>query len=452
MSENLYEGLSRRVIVAYSLPAVAMAIPTLPVYILLPTFYAENTTLGLATIGALLMMARFFDVLTDVLAGQVCDRPVGPLGRRKGWMLVGGILLAPALLALFNPASQVGAAWLLGWSLLLYLGWTLVQIPYTAWVVDLSPDYLERLHLSSHRELFGLLGLVLSAALPAVGVILGLDDSQRMNSLAMIALIVGIVSFSIMWRYVPEPKKISKIKQKIQWATLFSNKMFLRLLAAWGLNGIANGLPAVLFPLFITEVLGASADTRPMFLLAYFLAAILAMPLVMYLGRYFSKHRLWCVSMLSAVFVFAWVPLLGVGDQGWFIVVCLLTGLALGADLALPPAIQADVVDWDRFRFRQERPAVYFAGASLTVKMALGLAVGMSTGLLGLFGWNDAVGQAVGNQSVQTVFALAIIYAWVPCVLKILAIAMVWNFPLGRLQHKAIQMRLNSRGEALENP
>lgn len=448
MSENL----SRRIIVAYSLPAVAMAIPTLPVYILLPTFYAENTTLGLATIGALLMVARFFDVFTDVLAGQFCDRPVGPLGRRKGWMLVGGILLAPALLALFSPASQAGAAWLLGWSLLLYLGWTLVQIPYTAWIVDLSPHYLERLHLSSYRELFGLLGLVLSAALPAVGVMLGMDDSQRMSSLAMIALIVGIISFSIMWRYVPEPKKTSKIKQKIQWTTLFSNKMFLRLLAAWGLNGIANGLPAVLFPLFITEVLGASADTRPMFLLVYFLSAILAMPLVMRLGRYFSKHRLWCVSMLSAVFVFAWVPLLGVGDKGWFVVVCLLTGLALGADLALPPAIQADVVDWDRFRFRQERPAVYFAGASLTVKMALGLAVGMSTGLLGLFGWNDAVEQTAGNQSAQTVFALAIIYAWIPCLLKILAIVMVWNFPLGRLQHKGIQARLNTRGEALGNP
>ena len=72
----------------------------------------------------------------------------------------------------------------------------------------------------------------------------------------------------------------------------------------------------------------------------------------MWLGRYFSKHRLWCVSMLIAVFVFAWVPLLEIGDQGWFIVVCLLTGATLGADLALPPAIQADVVDWDRFRFR----------------------------------------------------------------------------------------------------
>ncbi len=448
MSENL----SRRVIVAYSLPAVAMALPTLPVYILLPTFYAENTTLGLTAIGVLLMTARFFDVFTDVVAGQICDRPVGPLGRRKGWMLLGGILLSPALIALFNPSSEAGAAWLFGWSMLLYLGWTLVQIPYTAWIVDLSPHYLERLHLSSYRELFGLLGLVLSAALPAVGVMLGQDDSQRMSSLAVITLIVGVASFSVMWRYVPEAEKISKAVEKIQWRTLLSNKMFLRLLAAWGVNGIANGLPAVLFPLFITEVLGVSADERPLFLLAYFLSAILAMPLVMWLGRYFSKHRLWCVSMLSAVFVFAWVPLLGAGDQGWFVVVCLLTGLALGADLALPPAIQADVVDWDRFRFRQERPAVYFAGASLTVKMALGLAVGISTGLLGLFGWDDTAGQTPGNQSVQTIFAMAMIYAWLPCLLKILAIVMVWNFPLGRLQHKGIQARLNSRTGALGNP
>lgn len=438
------ERLSRQLVFAYSLPAVAMAIPTLPVYILLPTFYAENTALSLASIGLLLMVARFFDVLTDVVAGQFCDRPVASLGRRKGWMLVGGVLLAPALLALFNPPGHAGAQWLLVWSLLLYLGWTLVQIPYTAWVADLSPAYEERLRLTSHRELFGLLGLVLSAALPAIGAVLGQSDAQRMNSLSIIALMIGILSFSIMWRYVPDAKQATTTAPGMQWGTLFKNKMFLRLLAAWGLNGIANGLPAVLFPLFITDVLGASPDARPLFLLVYFVAAVFAMPVVMALGRHMSKHRLWCASMLSAVFVFAWVPLLGVGDEAWFMLVCVLTGFALGADLALPPAIQADVVDWDRYRYRQDRPALFFAGASLTVKMALGLAVGISTGLLSLFGWEDG-----GEQSREAVLALAIIYSWLPCLLKILAIAMTWNFPLGKIQHRGIQSRLSRRAGAL---
>ena len=52
--------------------------------------------------------------------------------------------------------------------------------------------------------------------------------------------------------------------------------------------------------------------------------------------------------MLWACLMFAWVPFLGPGDTMAFAVICVLSGASLGADLAIPASMQADVIDLDR--------------------------------------------------------------------------------------------------------
>ena len=113
------------------------------------------------------------------------------------------------------------------------------------------------------------------------------------------------------------------------------------------------------------------------------------------------------------------------------------TGVALAADLALPPSIQADVVDWDRWRFRRNHPALSFAGASLVTKLALGIAVVTGPLLVSASGWTET-----GPISNSVALRLAMIYAWIPCVLKMVAIAIVWNFPLDERRHDMVRSRL----------
>ena len=43
----------------YAAPAFAMAMPTIPIYVLLPAFYAETIGLGFAATGAALLAARY---------------------------------------------------------------------------------------------------------------------------------------------------------------------------------------------------------------------------------------------------------------------------------------------------------------------------------------------------------------------------------------------------------
>ena len=430
-------SLSRTSVVAYSLPAVSMAMPVLPVYVLLPTFYAEHTSLSLLTIGSVLFFARLFDVASDVLAGRLCDYSPSRFGRRRGWMLIGGALLCPALIALFSPPENAGALWLFVSAVTLYLGWTWIQVPYLAWVADLTPHYQERTQLNGSREAVGLVGLVLSAAWPALSGSLGINERTQFLWLACATVAIGLVTFSYLFTKLPEPPPVST--PRARWKEVIKNRLWLRLVFSWCVNGIGNGLPAILFPLFVTEVLREPSTQRGLYLLIYFLSAVAAMPLILFLSKYIDKHRLWCYSLMSSVVVFACVPFLGEGDGALFIVVCIFTGATLGADLMLPPAMLADVVDWDKYRFRRESTAICFAGGSLAIKLALGIAVALGPVLLTLFGWNDNA----ERQTPSTAFGVAVIYAWLPCVLKTIVIGIVWRYPLTRKRQIAIRQKLN---------
>ena len=90
----------------------------------------------------------------------VSDRFPTRWGRRKPWILVGGILAAIALVQLFQPPAEVTTAHLLIWSVALYLGWTLIAVPYTAWGAELSPDYNERSRITGAREAMMIVGII----------------------------------------------------------------------------------------------------------------------------------------------------------------------------------------------------------------------------------------------------------------------------------------------------
>ena len=64
----------RGILLAYASPAFVLALPTIPVYLHLPTLYGVEMGLGLTATGALLLLARLFDTVTDPLIGYLSDR------------------------------------------------------------------------------------------------------------------------------------------------------------------------------------------------------------------------------------------------------------------------------------------------------------------------------------------------------------------------------------------
>jgi GPH family glycoside/pentoside/hexuronide:cation symporter len=175
------------------------------------------------------------------------------------------------------------------------------------------------------------------------------------------------------------------------------------------------------------------------FVLIYFVSAIAAIPLWQACSRRIGKHRSWCWAMVSACAAFIVVPVIPEGGFALFAIVCVVTGMALGADLALPPAIQADVLDYQQLRSGQAQAGLQFALWGMSTKLALAAAVGLALPGLEAAGFDAAAPDAEGR------FALTVIYALVPVVIKISAILVVWRFPLTAARHAVIRRHLSRR-------
>ncbi len=437
MSGNAKPPLLLRLqLAAYAAPALPIAALALPLYLVVPTFYAEALGLPLATIGTVLLIARILDALLDPVTGFVADNWPNK-SRRKFWLIAVSLPLALAAFALFWPPANAGILWLGIFAVAVSLGYTAIVLPYWALGAELSNDYNERNSIAAWREGFALVGTIAAIALPFS---IGWNNPDQFHGLALIAMAVGLglpAAVGLLVWIVKEPVADLKAQPSPLKAirALADNPYFLRLLAAFLFNSLANALPATLFLLFVEQRLGAGEWRGPLLIL-YFVCAIAGMPLWNALAARWSKHRVWCVAMLAACAIFLPTAFLGTGDVAAFTVICVLSGICLGADLVLPASMQADVIEAGRSSGGGEA-AFYFAAWALVTKLALALAVGIAFPVLAAFGFDAIRPQLSSPQSLQ---AISVLYALLPVVLKLVAIAIMWHFKLDRQELEAIRV------------
>jgi Na+/melibiose symporter-like transporter len=431
--------LTWKTLLAYGALGLPLAALNLPLYVYLPAFYAADIGLGLTTVGLVLFCARLLDTLTDPLIGELGDRTRTRFGRRRPWMVAACPLLIIATLMLFIPGGSPGAVYLFVWTSLAYLAWTMMILPFTALGAELSGDYHERSRITGAREGFVVVGIILAAALP---ILLGLDaDRERREVLSVLAWSMAVVTPLLLLAllvFTPEPKSAHQRPLAFMEGLRIArrNGPFLRLIAAYMLNGIANGLPATLFFLFVGDVLKIGEQAGPLLLL-YFVAGIIGIPIWLRISRSIGKHRAWAAAMLWASAIFIWAPFLREGDLLLFTLVCALSGLSLGADMALPASLQADVVDLDSETSGQQRTGLFFALWSMATKLSLALAIGIAFPVLDLIGF-----EAGGDNAPSALLGLALLYGFLPVVIKLAATALVWRFPIDARDQAERQRRL----------
>ncbi len=403
-------SLNRRGLLAYAAISLPLTMAALPVYVLAPKFYADETTLSLALIGVLLLGARVVDAVQDPLFGAWSDR--GRLGRR-GMMALGVPALALGFIALFNPppfATAGVALWMSCALLLAYSGYSLITIPYHAWGAELASDAAGRTRITATREAFSLVGVMLAAMVPPVLVLwLPATTAMGLFSGAFVLLLFGAALITLL--ATPVVRQL-RPEGADSWWPAVRDPAFRRLAVIFLLNGTAAAIPATLFLFYVEGVLQRPALAGP-FLVAYFLAGVVGMPLWVRLGRRVGVRHAWLSGMLMAIGAFAWAFTLGEGDVLPFLIICLLSGLALGADLALPPVLLAGIAP-------ARATGSYFGLWTLLGKLSLALAAGLSLPLLQVLGYSPGAQQGL--------VTLAAVYALLPCVLKLLAALALWRW------------------------
>ena len=391
----------------YGLLGLPLAFVALPLYVILPNHYAREFGVPLATLGSLLLVARLFDAVVDPWLGRVCDRLFARSVSSVLRVCTGGAaVLALGFAALFFPPVRGDALvlWALAALLVTYIAYSLVSVAHQSWGARLGGDELQRSAIVSWREGLGLVGVLLASVLPIVA---GLGVTTAV-------LYAGLMVGMLAWSHARVPvRQTGSVHAVVSLWLPFSRPGFRALLAVFMVNGIASAVPATLVLFFIQDLLQAPKKFEAAFLGAYFLTAALSMPLWLRGVARFGLWRAWLCGMLLAVAVFVWAATLGAGDVVAFMLVCGLSGVALGADLAVPSALLAGVIAKSGDQGANE--GAYFGWWNFAIKLNLALAAGLSLPMLGLFGYSPGVRTADALQ------ALVLAYCVLPCALKLIA-------------------------------
>lgn len=413
----------------YALPALALAALYLPLFTYVTPFYVAERGVDLASLGAAWIVIRLFDAVSDPAMGWLSDRTRTRWGRRRIWLALAVPVIIMACWQAFVPPQDAGLGHAVFWLFVLTAGWTMAQTPYAAWGAEVATSYDDRARITGWREAVVLVGTLVTTILYFAGGEGG--EGLRTVFLAVALLLPLTVLVALIGMDEPRGVPAVRLDWREGWRTLSANRPFLRLLVAFFINGAANALPASLLLFFVEYRLGAP-EALAWLVPLYFVCAVAGVPIWTWAARRFSKHRAWGVAMLYSCAVFIGALFLGEGDVVGFAVVVVLTGFALGADMSLPPAIQADVIELDSRDTGAARAGVFFAIWQVATKAALALSSGLGFITLGLAGFD-----AVPDNSETALLTLSILYAGVPVVLKLIAVAIMWGFPLDRAAMEA---------------
>jgi len=412
-------GLSKSALATYAAAGLPLAAAALPVYVHAPKFYAE-LGLDLALIGALLLAVRVLDAVSDPLLGLLADRTPVRFGGRKAMLAAAVPVVAAGMYLLFHPpANGVAlASWLAMSLVLVYLGLSAASISYFALGSALSRDYGERTRITAARGTAALAGVLLAAAVPEIlaqrhGAVAGMAYfSSAYAPLLLLAVAVTVLA--------GPQAPASRGAQTFRLGDMLQplrNVRFRRLAAAFLVNGVAAAIPATLVLFYVADVL-QRPNLTAMFLVLYFVSGAAGMPIWVRLAASIGKARAWLLAMVLAIAAFVWAYFLGPGATVAFAIVCVLSGLAFGADLALPASLLADVIDDDEKQDRRPDGA-YFGLWHLLEKLALALSAGIALPLLHVLGYVPGFPVAPGS-------ALPWVYALLPCAIKLAAVSMLW--------------------------
>ncbi len=403
--------------ILYASPAFAFAIPTFPVMIFLPALYTENLGFEVGKVGLFLFLAKIIDIFTDPLVGWINDKKIIS---RKFLIIIGSLISGFSLCKLFLIKEIPYEAYLLVWIGLLYFGWTVFQIPYLSIGYDLEESYYFRTKLSATREAFVLIGLFSSLCIP---MLLQINNVELAEYLVKIALTSGFFGIFFLCFFVTDKENRKKnVELRSTFRKINSNSRLKKFLLVWFVNSFANVLPMILFSFYVTYVLGGDDYDRQKTLFFYFLFAILGVPFWTQLSKKTDKVKAWSISLISSAIFFIFVIFLSPGDLFFFVIISCVTGLCLGADLIIPPSIQADMTDLHKQKHRQDISGILFSLITGINKFSFAIGSIFVFGMLGVLGFS-ADKQVEENSKQFIIFS----YALLPIILKITSFYILRN-------------------------
>ena len=397
----------------------------------------------MAIASTIMMVAKIWDAITDPLMGFISDNTRGRYGRRKPYMVVGGVLLIIGIFLLFLPVEQWGIisaenqAGLVAWMVIMYLLWntfsTITMVPYCSMSSDISPSFKERNNANTVKLVFNAAASGLAYVLPLLfieALIAPTDEGylfmpkiDATEFWLAICLIFGTLfggGLILCGIFVKErikataPKEKFNFKQFVKnYAEPYKNKSYRWHIAMYVAAFTCLDMISALAVYYATDVWAGRTlfgmDMSSLFIIApLMVAAVIMFPLARYVMD--KKSKQFAFRMGLPAYIIAGI-MLCVMDPSWppvlVPIVSLLMGFGFGGAQMMPWIIFPDTVDVGQMATGERSTGTYSGMMTLARKIAGALGVGLVGWILGGVGYVE--GRNPGDQTDEVLLAVRLI-------------------------------------------
>ncbi|MAV47554.1 MAG: MFS transporter [Alphaproteobacteria bacterium TMED89] len=338
--------------------------------------------------GLLFFCAKIFDVITDPLVGNFSDRSKTKMGRRRPFMLAGGIALGPCVALMFLAPFLSADSWLpsalyfMGFTMATYLALTLIAVPGGAMTAEMTDDYNERTNMTAWRWGVGSIGMFIGGALAPLVVgqfSTGQVDPNGFRVAAIIMMplfslpvIVGV----LMMRGAP--MRFAEYVPPVweQARACFATPSFRMLLATYFLqvSFLTVVTSNLLFVLKYHFRLDDPVSANALFFLIFVFATMASMPFWTLVGSRIGKKRGYMIAISGLAVCVAAVFLLDAGSIAFLYPLMGLIGWFFGGYQIFPWSMIPDSVTDGQARTGQSLEGAF--NGWFTTQQKLGIAFG----------------------------------------------------------------------------
>jgi glycoside/pentoside/hexuronide:cation symporter, GPH family len=432
-------------LVAFSALAMPVYAVQLPLSVYLPSIFAQYYGLSLSALGLIFLAEKIWGALADPIIGALSDRTRNRLGRRRSWILAGGLVFGLSGVLLFFPGTRVSPLHLSVVLFLFYLGWSMIQIPFFAWSGELSRDYDERTRVATYQTVAGSTALLLSLILPTIiDQLRPGDGALKLNAMGALVLSTLAVALALTLSAFPEPPVAEYSNARLSLGgslkLVLTNSLLMRVLASDFAVTLGQSIRGALFVFFVSVYMDLPPWASGLFLLQ-FVFGIAAGPLWMKIGYRLGKHRAAILGELIQVFINLGLLLVVPGRLPLLIMLTTAQGFAQGSGNLMLRSIVADVADRHRLLTGEDRTGLFFSVFSTSMKAAMAAAIGIALPLVAWLGFDP---KSLHN-TPQALRGLLLVFSLGPAIAHLISASLLSSFPLDAAAHAAIRRALDER-------
>lgn len=397
-----------------------------------------TTVLGMepALAGLSIMIAKFWVVAADPLSGILSDRTQTRWGRRRPFILAGGLVAALSFILMFLAPVFERQLALFTYMTVIYLvlntGYSMFSVPYLTMASEMSDDPQERTKLLSFRSACLAIGLIMGGALAprlVAWVAQDLGGTPREGYRLMALVMGGIIALSSLWVVVATRRAPAKVateasvplgeQLRIAWA----NRPFVILIAANIVQYISAGIGYAGGFFFFAYALGLgmeSFNAIAVWIIIISLSSIAAMPVLVRLAARFGKMTVYKWSLvLYAVsiqaYFFYWFTDVGSLWIVWLVAVAI--GFFNGGFILMSFSVLTDTIAWDRMRSGISREGALSAVYSAVDKIGNAVGAALFLAFLSLVGFVESSDGSLVEQGEGVLRGIWFAYVIAPALL-----------------------------------